>query len=317
MADEQLSMAQALQFFQGTQQQLTESTKLAIMSYQDASKKLGVINAMKQANDQVTQIQNSTLKDNEKQAAMSDLSNRITRHMLAVNADPAEVQQAALSIAKPVPQAQSIEQGLMSSDAQTRALATQAYNQQQKDEMAMFQAKSDFGMRKEGRTALGQMQHQYNSEMSKIQKSTAQATQALNILNSNNKATRQMAASVLPTMLARASSEVGNLTADERAVYAGRQDYFSMLSRKISTGLYSELTQADRQALKEVASLYAQHGNNIATSLSDTMVSQLSPYHDVLGGSAQVKYYLTGKKSDQQQAETGVAAPAKKNYINR
>ncbi len=72
-----------------------------------------------------------------------------------------------------------------------------------------------------------------------------------------------MLMSVLPTVMARASSEVGNLNENERAVFEGARDWWSRFQQATSTAAKSEVIKSNLKSIRAIAQVYKDHGVEI------------------------------------------------------
>ena len=245
--------------------------------------------ALKNANQQVQQIKSSMIKDEEKQAALSQVAQQMVFQLNASGADPNRIKQMFDVISPPKETIQSIDQALFSSSATTRARGESAKKQEQDFElkkaglsgsrqMNMADYRDALGQQKEIRTELFKTQQTYGKETRDIDKAARQATTALTVLNGKGDI-EKMAKSVIPTLLARGSGEVGNLTEMERSVFEGRQDVASLLSRYKEGKLTGKLTDGDKTALRAVAEVYVQNAKEMKKARAHLYTGQLSASH--------------------------------------
>ena len=263
--------------------------------------------ALKNANQQVQQIKSSMAKDEEKNAALSQVAQQMVFQMNAAGADPTRIKMMfdVVNPQKPTP-IQSLEQGLFGTPEQQKiakeGLASQEASKLKiaqatlgrQQEMASF--RDDLGQQKEIRTDFSKARAAYAKETKDIEKASTQARNALKVLESKGDI-ELMAKSVIPTLLARGSGEVGNLTEQERSVFQGRQDVISLMTRFKEGKLTGKLTPGDRDALKAVAKLYVDSAERLKKDRAHLYTGQLKETYGLDGNDVIRK--LSGGKISQ------------------
>lgn len=256
----------------------------ALQQFSQGVKQLQVQRSITQANEAVQQIRQSELEEAQKTQAFRDISQDLSFDL--AQADPRFVGQAIRSLAPPQPtqlglqqQAQEARLGFQEkqqefqAEQQTERLASQERAAQARAEISAERdvGRKSFKLQKERRGTLSKSQKEFNAFTKDIRKAQVQATNAIKLIDSGSPLT----ASVVGVLMARASGEVGNLSATEQAAFRGSQDVISRINRFLQLGTISQLPEGDKQALKEIAKLYLGTQNQLEREFATQLTNQV------------------------------------------
>ncbi len=257
--------------------------------------------ALRNANSQVNQIKSSMLKDEEKTAALNQIATDMVFQMNASGADPARIQQLASSFApQPKGAIQTPFEGLISGRPDVVKASREYIEGERANKVKEAEASFERSMGKmyagkdysEGIaqdkavvTDLTKQKEAFAKESRDINKASKYAETALKLTDpaNRNPDRDRMLMSVLPTMMARASSEVGNLNENERAVFEGAQDWWTKLQQATSTKMRSELIASNLRSIRAIAQVYKDHGIEI---LNDRAGFYTGQHIEQFGGDA-------------------------------
>lgn len=269
MADD---LFKALQLFRGGMQQAAQAKAL-----QDANQKVKELR------------QQSRLSRKEQQDQLKLIGQDLSTQLGAFGASPASIEQQLKTLTPDPRFAQSAGQILLNQDQfdpkqvqQARELIKDEREAQidllkirQDSAFERQQQRESQSRQKEQRRQLFTFQRDFNSTVKGVDKAVNQAKNAIRILDAKGPASK-LAVGVIGTMMARASGEVGNLTQVEREAFAGLQSISGRIQRVIARGAFSELTPQDKAAIREVAKVYVDRGDEMLQRTAETMGTQLS-----------------------------------------
>lgn len=289
------------------------------------------------ANQVVEQIRTSEAKDEEKRAQLQQLSQTVSLGLMQMGGTPQGALLASQILApKEVEKPTSTFEAFITPGYEEKALQFEGFKEGVRENARIaanervavrqeegFQRSEAARSSREQRATLTKFQQDFNKTTKDINKSLTQAGNAIKLLDSNS----PLAATAIGTMMARASGEVGNLTAMERAAFEGRQDLISRVYRDLSIKGWSELPKGDREVIREVAQIYRDSGQELINDYGATLTNQLRANElfvdedptrlitNITGG--RIKQFVDPFESQQNQVTRTAPAssPFKKGFI--
>lgn len=236
----------------------------ALQGFRREVNQLQATRALTQANEQVRAIRDRTIDGDKKLQDIRDVA--------------ANLGVAFLETGQSVQQTQLAQQGLL---GQFQAQPTTRFEQQKELQRKGQEFREETRVKretrligKEKRATLTRAQTEFNRFTKNVRKATTGARNAISVLEAGGPG-RKLAGSAVRILLARASGEVGNLTAAEQEAFAGRQDIASSILRKINQGLFSEVTAGDRAALRDIAQIYLTTASSAEREFATSLTNQL------------------------------------------
>lgn len=262
------------------------SLKDALGMFSQGMQQYGLSKAIAQAQDQVQSIRMAGLKETEQRQALGKIAQGLTMQMAGMGANAATLEQVAKNIMPQTPSTldQLEVQAIQDNNPELLKRLGQAEYQRGQRQMAgmeaklkvqevMFKRQQEKEINKQMISELSKKQATFKKTSTDLDKAITQARNAQSLLTTKGPAS-DLAVSALGTMIARASSEVGNLTEMERSAFEGRQDIASVLKRKWTKTMFSQLTEGDRKALLDLVNLYSNNAEALKQGNAEVLAGQ-------------------------------------------
>lgn len=296
-----------------------------------AMKNFATTRAVGQAQDEVNQLNSASMDEMDKRNALSAVSQNLTMRLSGIGAEPQQIAQVSGAI-KPAAFADAQDMFMASQQKGSSKLAAAAQATQKFEEdpkltlqrlinqgslnVANAKAQAGAGDLNEKQTRdLMRYQTSFNTAAKKSLDSSNQAQAVKDILASNN----PLGDNAIPTFMARASGEVGNLSEADKKPFGSAQDIQSRLESSMKMYAQGKLTDDNRKFISQLAdtmqkaSLRAagQHADRIARQAHALFPTHALPtlrrmiYDEDLGGTSP-----TGQTPAQAPAAAPAAAPS-------
>jgi len=255
----------------------------ALQSFNQSIKQLQVQRSIQAANEQVQQIRQAEFDEAQQNEALRQVGQNLSFNL--AEADPQFAVQALKSL-QPQPatqievqeQAQGArlefqqKQHVFQEERQEKQIASQERVAAIRFEAAKEQniVRQTSKLNRERRKAQSDASKEFNRFSKDIRRAQIQAKNAIKLIDSGSPLT----AATVRVLLARASGEVGNLSATEQEAFSGREDIISRINRSFQLGTISQLPEGDKQALKEIAQLYIGTQGELEREFAQQLTNQ-------------------------------------------
>lgn len=299
------------------------SLQEGLAQFNAGAKELQLQRALDAANQRVNEIKTVETNERKQRAGLQQVANDLVFQMSGLGASASSIQQLTGAIAPQEKTFQSAEQMLLNAETpeqEARAKSVMDFQTQQdirKSDASLNRAMTLQDRKEEAtnfqmaKSELNKVKKEHNTSYKALVKSTQEARNAIRLLDSGS----PMTSSAIGTMLARASGEVGPLTEQERAIFEGARDAFSRVKRATSINAFSQLPETDKKALRDLAELYANSGDELISNISDKLTNQYeASYGDYEGkifkNRDDLSFQITGLKPNPKKASGSWEAPS-------
>lgn len=165
-------------------------------------------------------------------------------------------------------------------------------------------AREDRAERQKKDAALMKFNNDYNKNVKNLREATQYARNGLELINSKGPASKMIGA--VSFMAARASGSNSQLSDKERAALAGRADLLTRFEQLVSTAAKSELIEKNKDAFRDLFTVYLKNANDFQDELATYYSNQLKENSSWVDEDVdEIKRKITGKpKSSQKTQET-------------
>jgi hypothetical protein len=261
-----------------------------LSKFEEGMQTLAVGRGIRQAQEQVSQINMQEQDEFKKRQALSQVANGLVMQLSGAGANPQQIQQAAGSIMPPeLKSADDFyvqgaltgkqEYNAMGREVDLRATAVER-KEKQKDRdnsvkiaqigVASARAKLDGKFEQKELEEIRRGQEKLNAEGKKFFESLQAVKSAKTILDSNN----PIGDNMISAIMARASGEVGALTEADKAPYGGSQAVTTRLSQAMTQWKSGKLTDQNRAFLTDVMSKMELNSQRSINSYADRISKQ-------------------------------------------
>lgn len=308
--------------------------------FQEGVRDYATTKALAEARSQIDMLNSQTIKQEEKFAAMNELSRGLTQQMMQIGATPQQVAQAASAFA---PQQfenseAMFKQGVMAGDSglQQQAAKVQEFEQKPKRELMQIQSsralitaqldslRADRSLGREQRKALVDAGKEFDSQTKESRTLLSTAASMKQALAKEN----PLLDTAMKTRFGRLSGNVGNPTEWEQRMFEGNPQFWEQVkqqwSRSVSTG---RMTPENRKLFSQAVEAYGQAAADAVRNDARRNAEQVSSvygfdpedtYKKLLPPTFEQQLSQFGGKSQQpgQQQQQGSAAPARRSLLD-
>lgn len=241
---------------------------------QDNVQGIALDQAMRDANSQVQQIRDASIKDDEKQQAYRNVAQNFTMRLSGMGVAPDRIKAISESIAPAPPT--TAEAGMMSNVPAYQQRGQQLMQQEQKNKLEQLGVLSGGKIRKEYDQQLTKGQERYAKVADKLNNSLKYASNIEQILSDPSRNPLEIGETL--TQMPRAAGEVGRIPMQEREYFSGSMRIADQIDQLISKSSSSQFTDTNRQALLRLIQVYKQTANQERNNYARLVTGQLKSH---------------------------------------